>query len=193
MPDSRTRPGARAVETMTTVEDNTSSQLSQIPEAGPDLWTVESCLHAHKTDLVRFLAEETSDSPSSLDVIAKEILAERLCLLLNAHPSSAERAIRELPVTIGLTPRELEAALGCTRTERRRWVNEGRLPICASMRMCLKDRHWVDVDLVDRRTVAALAPGTLGSWRAEHKQTVLEHRQAGNIRAAERRVRTLAL
>src|SRR5215472_319387 len=179
MPDSRTRPGARAVETMTTVEDNTSSQLSQIPEAGPDLWTVESCLHAHKTDLVRFLAEEKSDSLSSLDMTPKEILAERLCLLLNAHPSSAERAIRELPVTIGVTPRELEAALGCTRTERRRWVKEGRLPVCATMRMCLKETRWVDVDLIDRRAVLAVAPGTLDSWRAEHKETVLAHRQAG--------------
>ena len=41
--------------------------------------------------------------------------------------------------------------------------------------------------------VAALAPGTLDSWRAEHRQLVLEHRQAGSIRAVERRARTLAL
>ena len=142
---------------------------------------------------MRFLAEETPDSVTSLDMTPKEVLAERLCLLLNQDPSAAERAARELPATIGLTPRELEAALGCTRTERRRWVKEGRLPVCATMRMCLKDTHWVDVDLVDRRLVVALAPGTLDSWRAEHRQLVLEHRQAGSIRAVERRARTLAL
>ena len=193
MPNPRTRLGARPVEPGSSRSSNTYSETPRVPAASSDLWTLESCLHSHKTDLVRFLAEETPDSVTSLDMTPKEVLAERLCQLLNKDSSAAERAIRELPVTIGLTPRELEAALSCSRTERRRWVKEGRLPVCATMRLCLKDTHWVDVDLVDRRAVAALAPGTLDSWRTEHRQLVLEHRQAGSIRAAERRARTLAL
>ncbi|MGO8946732.1 MAG: hypothetical protein ACLQUY_03515 [Ktedonobacterales bacterium] len=157
------------------------------------LWTVEACLHAGKMDVVRFLAKESDRSFASLVKIPKEELAQLLCGLLNEKASAAERAVTELPVTVGLTPRELEAALGCTRSERRRWVAEGRLPVCATMRMYLKTNRWVDVDLVDRRAVAALAPDAVERWRFEHQKLVAERRKAGVMRAIESRARTLAL
>jgi hypothetical protein len=172
---------------------DTSSEPGSMPAMGSPLWTVEGCLHSGKTDLARFLAEETELSFNSLLMTPKQVLAERLCELLNRDPAAAERAICELPVTIGFTPRELEAALGCTRTERRRWVAEGRLPLCGTMRLRLKNDRWVDVNLVDRRAVAALAPCELESWRAEHEQVVIERRRAGIADGLERRARTLAL
>jgi hypothetical protein len=170
-----------------------TSSESVSPAMGSPLWTVEGCLHSGKTDLARFLAEETELSFNSLLMTPKQVLAERLCELLHRDPAAAERAIRELPVTVGFTPRELEAALGCTRTERRRWVAEGRLQLCGTMRLRLKNDRWVDVNLVDRRAVAALAPGELESWRAEHEQLVIERRRAGIADGLERRARTLAL
>jgi hypothetical protein len=166
---------------------------SHVQDTGTALWTVEGCLHSGKTELARFLAEETQQSFSSLALTPKEVLAGRLAELLNQDPDAAERAARELPVTIGLTPRELEAALGCTRTERRRWVAEGRLPVCATMRLRLETGRWVDVDLIDRRTVAALAPSSVETWRADHRELVSEHRRQGILRGVERRAQTLTL
>lgn len=162
-------------------------------QAGSVLWTVEGCLHSGKTELARFLAEETQQSFSSLAMTPKEVLAERLAELLNQNPDAAERASRELPVTLGLTPRELEAALQCTRTERRRWVADGRLPLCATMRLRLETGRWVDAPLVDRRAVVALASDTVESWRTEHRQLVSEHRRLGIRRGVERRAQTLTL
>jgi hypothetical protein len=180
--------------TMTQSTVDTFSEPVGMPAIGsPLLWTVEGCLHSGKTDLARFLAEETELSFNSLLMTPKQVLAERLCELLNRDPVAAERATCELPVTIGFTPRELEAALGCTRTERRRWVAQGRLPLCGTMRLRLKNDRWVDVNLVDRRAVAALAPDELESWRAEHKELAIERRRAGIADGLQRRARTMAL
>jgi hypothetical protein len=166
---------------------------SHAQDTGIALWTVEGCLHSGKTELARFLAEETQQSFSSLAMTPKEILAERLSALLNQNPEAAERAAGELPVAIGLTPWELEAALGCTRTERRRWVAEGRLPVCATVRLHLEGGRWVDVGLVDRRAVVSLASGAVETWRAEHRQLVSERRHLGICRGVERRAQTLTL
>ncbi len=166
---------------------------ADIPTPTSTLWTVEGCLHAGKREMARFLAEEIGCTFASLLSVSKEELAERLADWLNQHPPAAERAAKELPLVLGVTPRELEAALGCTRSERRRWVAEGRLPVCATMRMYLKAGKWVDVELVDRRAMAALEPGSLESWRAEHQQQVAERRRAGVIRGVERRAQTLSL
>jgi hypothetical protein len=164
---------------------------SHAQDTGTALWTVEGCLHSGKTEIDRFLAEETQHSLSSLAMTPKNVLAERLAELLNQSPAAAERAAKELPVVLGLTPRELEAALGCTRTERRRWVAEGRLPLCATMRLYLETGRWVNVDLVDRRSVAALASGEVETWRAEHRSLVSEHRRQGTLRGVEQRGQTL--
>ena len=161
--------------------------------ASTPLWTLQGCLHANKFDLVRFLAEETSHSFSSLIQRPKETLAELLCGLLNQDPALGERAVQKLPVVLGLTPRELEAQLRCTRTERRRWVAEGRLPICATMRVCVRDTTWVEVNLVDRRVVDALSPTTTRLWREEHRRAAGERRQAAILRGVERRAQTLAV
>lgn len=177
---------------MTSLRDTSSESFRRLTTSSA-LWTVEGCLHSGKTDLARFLAEETQQSFTSLVITPKEVLAERLCELLNQDQAAAERAVRELPVTIGFTPRELEAALGCTRAERRRWVAEGRLPLCATMRLYLKTYRWVEVKLVDRRAVAALAPGEVESWRADHQQLVIERRRAGIASGRQRRAQTLAL
>jgi hypothetical protein len=61
------------------------------------------------------------------------------------------------------------------------------------MRFRLETGRWVDVDLVDRRTVAALLPGAVESWRVEHRELVGEHRRLGIRQGVERRAQTLTL
>ena len=90
---------------------------------------------------------------------------------------------------LAVPPWECETLLECTPTERKRWAEEGKLPVL-DQRSFRKAGSRMEYPVFDRRVILGL-PGTeLDLWRAEHQALVKEHRRAGARAAAARRKAT---
>jgi hypothetical protein len=81
---------------------------------------------------------------------------------------------------------ELEILLACTPTERKRWTDEGRLPVL-DRRSFRKAGSRMEYPVFDRRVILGLPRAELDRWRAEHQALVKEHRRAGARAAAAKR------
>ena len=88
---------------------------------------------------------------------------------------------------LAVQPWELETALECTPTERKRWTEEGKLPVL-ERRGFRKAGSTLEYPVFDRRVVLGLSRMELEGWRAEHQSLVKEHRRAGaRARGAQRK------
>jgi hypothetical protein len=87
---------------------------------------------------------------------------------------------------LAVPPWELEELLTCTTTERKRWVEEGKLTIF-DHRSFRKGGSQHDYPVFDRRVIMSISREELEAWRAEHQARVREHRKAGALAAAASR------
>jgi hypothetical protein len=87
---------------------------------------------------------------------------------------------------LAVPPWECETLLACTPTERKRWTEEGKLPVL-DRRSFRKAGSRMEYPVFDRRVILGLRRTELDRWRAEHRALVKEHRKAGARAAAARR------
>ena len=90
------------------------------------------------------------------------------------------------PLELAVPPWELEVLLACTPSERKRWTEEGKLPVL-DRRSFRKAGSRMEYPVFDRRVILSLPRSELDLWRAEHQALVIEHRKAGARAAAARR------
>lgn len=90
------------------------------------------------------------------------------------------------PYELAVEPAELETLLGCSRTERRRWVKEGKLPVLEyrSFRRAGSDLLY---PVHDRRVVLEIQPEEVAYWRNEYNTGVRERRKLAGQAAVEKR------
>ena len=76
--------------------------------------------------------------------------------------------------------------LACTPTERKRWTEEGKLPVL-DRRSFRKAGSRMEYPVFDRRMILGLPRTELDRWRAERRALVKEHRKAGARAAVARK------
>ncbi|MGH2479299.1 MAG: hypothetical protein ACRDHW_06560, partial [Ktedonobacteraceae bacterium] len=113
---------------------------------------------------------------------AKASLLQRLQDRLHADATARVQLFEVFVHELSVPPWELETLLDCTASERKRWVEEGKLPVLDydSFRKGGSDRHY---PLFDRRVVLNISPSDLETWRAEH-QALVKARRSASARAA---------
>ena len=119
----------------------------------------------------------------------KAILVQRVGERLNADRTARAQFFEVFKHELAVTPLELESLLKCTPTERKRWTEEGKLPVLGR-RSFRKAGRWMLFPIFDRRMILGLPQTELDRWRAEHQALVKEHRKAG-ARAAAAKVKSL--
>lgn len=164
--------------------NNSDSAIAVTERAGSRLaWTTDLCVRVDKPTLVAFLREHAGIAPKLASLrMPKHELAQLLIDRLNADGELAERALDFLKVPLGVRPNELLEMLGCTATERRRWVDAKHIPVVGTQSFRGESRRIV-YDVYDRRAVLAITPADIESWRAQDRAASHARRVAGGQRA----------
>jgi hypothetical protein len=113
-------------------------------------------------------------------------LAQKLLTLLAEDELAKDRFFEAFKRELAVPPWEVEAMLGCTAAERKRWVADGKLPIL-EYRTFHKVARDLPYPVHDRRIIADLSRDTIQRWRAEHQALVRLRRKTGVRKAAESR------
>ena len=118
----------------------------------------------------------------------KAALVARLSVALENDVETKARFFEVFVEEMAVEPWELEELLGCTSTERKRWVSDGKLiPLAA--RSVWKSGKELVYPVFDRRYVANITPETLIHFREEHASLVAMRRKTGARKAQESRIR----
>ncbi len=137
-------------------------------EALPGL--LSSCIS--RARLLEFL-----DLPKKCSLLKPALIA-RLIEVLEADNLKLAQLLEAFVSELAVSPPELEQLLGCTTTERRRWVEEGKIPIL-ELRSYRKGGSEHSFAVFDRRVVQAITPDQLEQWRQSHLEQVHVNRRLG--------------
>jgi hypothetical protein len=85
------------------------------------------------------------------------------------HQVFHERILNDFPESCGIGPSKTEEILGCTKTERKRWESEGKLPVVKEFNSG-SGRNPIWVPMYCRRTIENLTEDMISLWRAEHEE-----------------------
>jgi hypothetical protein len=116
----------------------------------------------------------------------KAILVQRVGERLETDQTTRAQFYEVFKCELAVPPWECETLLACTPTERKRWTEEGKLPVL-DRRSFRKAGSRMKYPVFDRRVILGLWRTELDRWRAEHQALVKEHRKAGTRAAAARR------
>ena len=139
---------------------------------------------------------------SALPVAARKSLTVKSGELTLRMPRSAERefAAASAIVTKALVgiesrpviPREIEDVLAISATERRRWLDDGRLPSAGTRTVKLRGRGTITFHVFDPDFVAdALSRDLVFEWREQDAEAAAERRRQARWKAAQRRQRVV--
>jgi len=117
---------------------------------------------------------------------AKANLVERLLKRIEIDQTTKAQFFEVFASELAVPPWELEELFACTATERKRWVEEGKLLVLEH-----RSFHKAGSDMIypvfDRRVILTVSHEQLEEWRAEHQACVHERRKAGAQAAAASR------
>ncbi len=118
--------------------------------------------------------------------VPKSELAQALLHLIETNEPAREQFFEAFKSELALGPWEVETILPCTRTERKRWTADGKLPIL-EYRTFHKAGQDQPYPVYDRRFITTLTQDTLERWRAEHQALMQLRRKTGARKATESR------
>lgn len=102
------------------------------------------------------------------DDVPRGWLLAQLARQLERDDDTYQRLLTTFPCELAVEPHELRELLRCSRSERRRWIREGKLPIL-EYRVLRKDGHKFRYPVHDRRVILKLASEQLSRWRQEYR------------------------
>jgi hypothetical protein len=117
----------------------------------------------------------------------KATLVLQLCTLLEADQCVKARFFDVFAQELAVEPWELETLLGCSTTERKRWVADGKLTPLTT-RSVIKSGRELVYPVFDRRSIQHLTQQDIERWRAEDAALVAMRRKTGARKASARRV-----
>ena len=98
------------------------------------------------------------------------------------------RALLELE-SRPVIPREIEDILGISSTERRRWLEDGRLPSAGTRTVKLRGRGTITFHVFDPQFVAdVLARDLVVEWREHDAEAAAEKRRRATWRAQQKKL-----
>jgi hypothetical protein len=118
----------------------------------------------------------------------KATLVAQLFEILHHDGETKARFFEVFVEEIAVEPWELEKLLGCTTSERKRWVSDGKLVPLTSRSVRKSGRELV-YPVFDRRDVAKITPEIIAHFRNEHASLVALRRKTGARTAQESRVK----
>ena len=87
-------------------------------------------------------------------------------------------------------PREIEDILGISSSERRRWLEDGRLPSIGTKTVKLRGRGTITFHVFDPKVVAEiLRQDLVVEWREHDAEAAAERRRQGKWKARQKRPR----
>jgi hypothetical protein len=107
--------------------------------------------------------------------MTKDELIDYLYSLIAANTCIYTLLLEAYPFELAVGPTETQQILHCTVLERKRWIQEGRLPVL-DYRMLLPT--GISYPVHHREIIMAITPDEIAQWRAEHQQEVHLHRIA---------------
>lgn len=96
-----------------------------------------------------------------------------------------ERILSDFPDKCGIGPSKVEEILSCTKTERKRWEQEGRLLVVDTFNAGSK-RNPVWVPMYDRRIIESLTSDVITQWRMDHEAAKALNRRQNEERSEVR-------
>lgn len=117
----------------------------------------------------------------------KAILVQQLRTLLEADQRAKARFFHVFAQELAVEPWELETLLGCSTTERKQWLADGKLTPLTT-RSIFKSGRKLIFPVFDRSSIQRLTQKDLEGWRAEHAALVAMRRKTGAQKASSRRV-----
>ncbi len=133
-----------------------------------------------KVQVCAFLGLPTKTNES------KAALVRRLRTLLEADQHAKARFFDVFAQELAVEPWELETLLGCSTTERKRWLADGKLTPLTTRSVFKSGRELV-YPVFDRRSIQRLTQQDIDGWRAEHASLVAMRRKTGAQKASSRR------
>jgi hypothetical protein len=118
--------------------------------------------------------------------LKKSELVEQLLARITQQDQEMQRLLAMFLYELAVEPVELAELLQCSRSERRRWINAGRIPVLEYRSFRLVGRDLL-FPVFERRVILAISPTDIASWREEHLTVVRERKQSGARVAAESR------
>ncbi|MEB3828749.1 hypothetical protein [Phormidium sp. CCY1219] len=109
-----------------------------------------------------------------------------LLSIFAADPSEKERFLETFKRELAVEPYELIEILKCTKTERKRWIKEGKIPVL-EYRSCRKSGKILEYPVHDRRVVMSLTPEEIQQWRDSHQARVAQTRKSAAKAASHSR------
>ena len=88
----------------------------------------------------------------------------------------------------GYLASEVEEKLGITATERKRWLNEGKIHYNGNQKHFHTRYGWKYVDLYDNEEIDKITTEEIEKWRDEHKKEISEKRRIAAEKAKKTRV-----
>ena len=139
---------------------------------------------------------------SALPVAARKSLTVKSGELTLRMPRSVEREFAAASAIVAkalvgiesrpVIPREIEDVLGISATERRRWLDDGRLPSAGTRTVKLRGRGTITFHVFDPDFVAdALSRDLVVEWREQDAEAAAERRRQARWKAAQRRQRVV--
>jgi hypothetical protein len=116
----------------------------------------------------------------------KAALVQRLRTLLEVDQRAKARFFDVFAQELAVEPWELETLLGCSTTERKRWLADGKLTPLTTRSVFKSGRELV-YPVFDRRSIQRLTQEDIAGWRAEHAALVAMRRKTGAQKASWRR------
>ncbi|MEO6888025.1 MAG: hypothetical protein ABI456_02970 [Ktedonobacteraceae bacterium] len=116
----------------------------------------------------------------------KANLVQHLLTRLETDKTARSQFFEVFALELAVPPWELETLLGCTTSERKRWLEEKKLPILGygSFHKAGSDHAYA---VCDRRVILTLTSSDIEAWRSEHQALVRERRKAAAQAAAAAR------
>lgn len=132
--------------------------------------------NVNKADLAEYLGEKCTPK------IKKTELVGKLKQQFAKDPLARRRYCKKFQEEVAIWPNDVETILGCTKTERKRWTQEGKLPVVSHGSFT-----YGEFPLYDRLFIDSLPKETIAKWREDHNRESAQHRAAGAKQAAESR------
>ena len=106
-----------------------------------------------------------------------------------AASTIVSEALVGIEKTRQVIPREIEDILGITPTERRRWLEDGRLPSAGKRTMKLRGRGTITFHVFDPAFVAgAVSNDLVDEWREQDAEAAAERRLKASWKAKRKRL-----
>ncbi|MBO1346530.1 MAG: hypothetical protein EBE86_003600 [Hormoscilla sp. GUM202] len=139
-----------------------------------------------KADIIEFLQDAATRFPQ-VKVSSKDSKDWLIATLLE-HPQLWDSFFQRFNQALALHPPDVEYILQCSRTERKRWESEGKLPVVGSDSV---RKHGQDLvfSLFDFRAIARLSPEEIAAWRKTHALLLKRSRKIGAYKAKETKVK----